>query len=328
MSTQVQVLQFFTHAKGQFVSGTDIGDKLGLSRVSIHNHLEALKKDGFEFSAIRNRGYRLEKEPDYFHPGLFAALMEIDPCPFFKSYQAYEEVGSTNSLAELELARGTPGPFFIIANEQTEGRGRRGRTWHSPMRKNLYLSIGLRPEMPPAKLQTITLWMGLRLCKFLREKYALPVLIKWPNDLILHDRKVAGMLTEARVDSEFTRDLVFGLGLNVNADKDDFPNELADVATSLCMNLQREVNLTRLAQSIVTVLSSAITDYLDGQFAGELADEWPEYDYLRGQDVHAADIQGRVIGISANGSLRLERPDGSHLLLHSGEVSIGSGKTL
>ncbi len=328
MKIQAQVLQHFIHAQGQFISGTEIGEKLGLSRVSIHNHLEILKKDGFEFSAIRNKGYRLEKEPEAFHPALFETLMELDPCPFFKSYKAVEEVGSTNSVAELELAKGTEAPFFIVANEQTQGRGRRGRVWHSPLKKNLYLSVGLRPAMPPAKLQTITLWMGLRLCIFLREEYSLPVLIKWPNDLILHDRKIAGMLTEARVDSEFTRDLVFGLGLNVNCHREDFPGELSDIASSLAMNLNRNLNLSRLAHGIIQVLATAIADYLDDQYRDELADQWPEFDYLRGEDVRAGDIQGKVLGISANGSLRLQRPDGSSILLHSGEVSLGTGKFL
>lgn len=324
MHTQTQILQFFINSRGQFVSGTDIGEQLGLSRVSVHNHLEALKNDGFVFSAIRNKGYRMEKEPDYFHPFLFDALMHSEPCPFYRTYQAHREVGSTNSVAELELAKGTAGPFFVVASEQTEGRGRRGRVWHSPLNKNLYLSIGLRPEMPPARLQTITLWLGLRLCRFLRDRYALPVLIKWPNDLMLHDRKIAGMLTEARVDSETTRDLVFGLGLNVNSLAEDFPQELADIASSLSINLRKALNLTRLAHSIVHLLATAITDYLDDQFGEELAAQWPEYDYLRGHNVRAGDFQGRAMGISANGSLRLERQDGSHILLHSGEVSIGT----
>ncbi len=328
MKVPAQVLQHFIQAKGQFISGTEIGEKLGLSRVSVHNHLETLKKDGFEFSAIRNKGYRLEKEPEVFHPALFETLMELVPCPFFRNYKAVEEVSSTNSLAELELAKGTEAPFFIVANEQTQGRGRRGRVWHSPLKKNLYLSVGLRPAMPPAKLQTITLWMGLRLCNFLREKYSLPVLIKWPNDLILHDRKIAGMLTEARVDSEFTRDLVFGLGLNVNSTSDDFPEELSNFASSLALNLDRNINLTRLAHDIIHVLADAIVDYLDDQYRSELTDQWPEFDYLRGQDVRTGDIEGKVLGISANGSLRLERPDGSNILLHSGEVSIGSEKIL
>ena len=325
MNLDAKVLLAFIRAKGQFVSGTEIGDSLGLSRVSVHNHLEALRKNGFTFAAIRNKGYRLEKEPDRFHPALFEALLEDEPCPFFDSYMALTEVGSTNSTAELELSKGRTSPFFVIANAQTSGRGRRGRTWHSPDKANLYLSVALRPTLPPSRLQTITLWLGMRICRFLRDAYALPVLIKWPNDLFLHDRKIAGMLTEARVDAEQTRDLVFGVGINVNAKEADFPDELGSIASSLAINTGKSINLSRLAHRIVLQLASAIQEYLDDQYVEELTSLWPEYDYLRGQTVKAGDIEGRVLGISKTGSLRLERPDGSTMLLHSGEVTLGSG---
>ena len=171
MTREAEVLLAFIRAKGQFVSGTEIGEQLGLSRVSIHKHLESLKTQGFAFSAIRNKGYRLEEEPMPFHPALFEALMEDEPCPFFKSYIALEETESTNTVAEQELSKGRHAPFFVVADTQTAGRGRRGRTWFSPAKKNLYLSIALRPTLPPARLQTITLWLGLRLCQFIRDTY-------------------------------------------------------------------------------------------------------------------------------------------------------------
>lgn len=324
MNLDAKVLTAFLRANGQFVSGTAIGEELGLSRVSVHNHLETLKKAGFQFSAIRNKGYRLEKEPDAFHPALFEALADLEPVPFFKNHLIRESVGSTNSVAEIELAGEREAPFLVIADSQSSGRGRRGRVWHSPEKRNLYISAALRPALPPAKLQTITLWMGIRLCQFLRDQFSLPVLIKWPNDLILHDRKIAGMLTEARVDSEQTRDLVFGFGLNVNTLQEDFPEDLSDIASSLAIHLGRTLNLSRLAHSIVGVVGTSMTDYLDEQFSDELAALWPEFDYLRGQSVTAGELTGRVLGISANGSLRMEREDGSTVLLHSGEVSLGT----
>ena len=325
MNLDAQVLVCFLRARGQFLSGNAIGEELGLSRVSIHNHLETLKKSGFVFSAIRNRGYRLEREPEAFHPVLFEALLAENPLPFYKGgYLAVEAVDSTNNLAEVELSTGREAPFFIISDTQTAGRGRRGRSWHSPRRRNLYLSVALRPVISPARLQTITLWLGVRLCGFLRDTYSLPVLIKWPNDLMLHDRKLAGMLTEARVDSEQTRDLVFGLGLNVNAGQEDFPSELANLATSLALNLDQRLNLSRVAHALLGVIAAAIEDFLEDVFLDELSRLWPEYDYLRGQTVTAGQVQGRVLGITRNGSLRLERPDGSSAILHSGEVSLGS----
>jgi BirA family biotin operon repressor/biotin-[acetyl-CoA-carboxylase] ligase len=165
----------------------------------------------------------------------------------------------------------------------------------------------------------------MRICQYLRDAYSLPVLIKWPNDLILHGKKIAGMLTEARVDAEQTRDLVFGIGMNVNSREKDFPGELASMASSLAVNTGGSINLSRLAHRIVLQLAAAIQEYLDDQYVDELASLWPEFDYLRGQSVQAGDLEGRVLGISKNGSLRLERPDGSTMLLPSGEVTLGSG---
>jgi biotin-(acetyl-CoA carboxylase) ligase len=104
------------------------------------------------------------------------------------------------------------------------------------------------------------------MCRFLRDAHGLPVLVKWPNDLMLHGRKIAGMLTEARVDSEATRDLVFGMGLNVNSSESDFPPELTSVASSLSLNIGHALNLSRLAHSVILHLAEAIQDFLDGQF--------------------------------------------------------------
>lgn len=327
MDLDIKVLQVFLNAKGQFVSGASIGDMLGLSRVSIHNHLDALKKAGFDFSAIRNKGYRLEKEPGCFHPALFGALIAEAPIPYFDSYLTLEETPSTNNLADTELSSGRQDPFFVVADCQTSGRGRRGRTWFSPKGKNLYLSIGLRPTMSPARLQTITLWLGLRLCQYLRDNYALPVMVKWPNDLMLHDRKIAGMLTEARVDAEQTRDLVFGLGLNVNSSSEDFPEELQSIASSLRIESGKAQNISRLAHGIVQHLANALGDYMDSNYSGELASLWPEVDYLRGQNIQTDTVAGKALGINSSGSLRVEREDGSTALLHSGEVTLSNHGT-
>ncbi|NDV61685.1 biotin--[acetyl-CoA-carboxylase] ligase [Puniceicoccales bacterium CK1056] len=322
MDLDTRVLIPFLRANGQFVSGASIAEELQLSRVSVHKHLEHLKTSGFTFSAIRNKGYQLTREPVAFHPVLFEALLAIQPCSFFEDHIALGEVDSTNTVAERELSSGRPTPFFVVADCQTAGRGRRGRNWHSPQHKNLYLSIALRPSLPPSRLQTITLWLGLRLCQLLRDTYSLPVQIKWPNDLLIHGRKIAGMLTEARVDSEFTRDLVFGLGLNVNTSETDFPEELHSIASSLSMNLGQPLNLSRIAHRIVHHLSDAIQDYLNEDYADELAHLWPEFDFLRGQGISTEQAEGTAVGITRNGSLRVEREDGSIAILHSGEVSL------
>lgn len=322
MSLTKNVLRAFLEANGSFLSGTQVAESLGISRVSVHHHLDALREEGFTFKAVRNKGYQLLREPDRLNAALLEALLLAEPCPFFRSHLIERELESTNSLAEAELSAGRDGPFFVIADTQTAGRGRRGREWHSPPGTNLYLSIGLRPSLPPARLQAITLWSGLRLCRFLRRELALPLMIKWPNDLMLYDRKVAGMLTEARVDSESTRDLTFGLGLNVNARADEFPACLQQSAISLAEGLGHPLNLSRLAHRVLICLAEALQDFLDDAFSDELEHLWPEHDFLRGRRVCTDLASGRVLGIASNGSLRLEQDNGALALLHSGEVSL------
>jgi BirA family biotin operon repressor/biotin-[acetyl-CoA-carboxylase] ligase len=322
MDLAANILAPFLRAGEQFISGEGIAEQLGVSRVSVHHHLEALRRDGFVFDAIRNRGYRLTSEPDAFHPTLFAALLVEQPVPFFAGHQVRETVDSTNTVAEAALANGRAAPFFVLATRQTAGRGRRGRVWHSPPDANLYLSVALRPSLPPARLQTITLWLGLRLARFLRDRFGLPIQVKWPNDLMLQGRKIAGMLTEARVDSEFTRDLVFGLGINVNGAHSDFPEELREIAGSLAIGVGHPLNLSRLAHQLVQVIATAIEDYLAGAYAPELERLWPDYDYLQGQQVQSDVASGVAQGITSTGSLRVRREDNSIVLLHAGEVSL------
>jgi len=326
VQTDAQILLPFLRSGESFLSGTAIARELGLSRVSVHNHLENLRREGFRFDAIRNRGYRLAAEPLTFHPAFFEALLEREPCPYIRRVFPFDTVSSTNDVAAEKLSAETETPFVVVANSQSAGRGRRGRIWHSPHARNLYLSLGLRPRLPPARLQTITLWLGLSLCRFIRNHCGLPVMLKWPNDLFLHDRKIAGMLTEARVDAELTRDLVFGLGLNVNAGEADFPAELASVAGSLALNLGHPLPLTRLAHGLVVCLAEAVEVFLDeGAAPPGLADLWPEFDYLRGQRVRTEALEGIASGINSNGSLRVLRDDGSTAFLHSGEVSLLKG---
>lgn len=321
-STKAAIISAFLDNPLAFVSGADLGEQLNLSRVSIWNHLEQLKADGFMFNAIRNKGYRMEQEPTALHAELLQALLTHAPCPFFKSLRILDSIDSTNSSASDLLAAQEPAPLCVLAQQQTGGRGRRGRIWHSPPGRNLYLSIGLRPALSPARLQTITLWTGLRMAMFLRNSFALPVMVKWPNDLYVQDRKIAGILTEAKVDAEQTRELVIGIGLNVNIQPHELPDDLQSSASSLAIMKGHPLNASRLAHALLQILADALGDYFAGAYEDELCRLWPEFDYLNGHMVSADAITGRVQGITRTGSLRIQRPDGSIAVLHSGEVSL------
>ncbi len=197
-----------------WVSGTSLAAKLGISRVAVWQHMEKLRGAGFTFEAQRARGYRIAARPAALHAALVETQLRVRPRAF--SLLVLDEIDSTNDEAARQLSAGRPTPFAVMARRQTRGRGRFGRLWHSGASSNLYASFAFRPRVEPDRMQTFTLWMGVNLCELLVKFASVTPGIKWPNDILFEGRKAGGMLTEARVDSDQIRDLVFGLGLNVN----------------------------------------------------------------------------------------------------------------
>lgn len=325
-NTDIVILKALLSANDAFVSGNHLANQLGISRVGVWARLEKLRDLDFDFEAVRHRGYRLIQEPATLNENLIRAYLELEDFPV--DVVALSDVDSTNSEAERLLASGKHAPFAVLASRQTVGRGRFGRKWHSPEEGNIYASFAFRPKLPPARLQRITLWFGLSICRFINEELHIPVRIKWPNDLLLYGKKVAGMLTEARVDSDFTRDLVFGVGLNVNADTTAWPPEVSSVATALSSAIHARLPINKVAAKLVRTVISAYDAYVSGDIDKEFQENWPKYDLLQGLTVNASsgqqNISGVVKGIDNEGRLLVENAQGVLMPLNSGEVSLGS----
>lgn len=326
--TDTRILQALVIAAGQPVSGAALARELDLSRVAVWARLDRLRQEGLPIDAGPRRGYRLTGEPASLHPGLLRAHLAARAIPV--PVLVLPEVDSTNSEAERQLADGRAAPFVVLAAAQTRGRGRFGRTWHSPDEANLYLSAAFRPTLPPDRMPGFTLWMGLRLCDHLARTTGLALRLKWPNDLLFEGRKVAGMLTEARIDSDRMRDLVFGFGLNVNADPKRWPTDVAAVATSLrAAGGGAPLPFHATAAGIVGEVHAAAADYVAGQ-TGERDALWERYDALGGKQLTVQGGNGTIAGVAAglapSGGLRLTLTDGSETVVHAGEVTLGSGK--
>jgi BirA family biotin operon repressor/biotin-[acetyl-CoA-carboxylase] ligase len=208
------ILREMLAQESTWVSGTALATRLGISRVAVWQHMEKLRAAGFAFEAQRSRGYRIAARPDTLYAPLIETLLKVRPRPF--SLLVLDDVDSTNDEAARQLSAGRPAPFAVLARRQTRGRGRFGRAWHSESRTSLYASFAFRPRVEPERMQTFTLWMGLNICELLSNFAGVTPGIKWPNDILFDGRKAGGMLTEARIDADQIRDLVFGLGLNVN----------------------------------------------------------------------------------------------------------------
>jgi BirA family transcriptional regulator, biotin operon repressor / biotin---[acetyl-CoA-carboxylase] ligase len=310
-----------------WVSGSDLAEKMGVSRVAIWQQMEKLRAAGFVFEAQRARGYRLKRRPPTLHAALIETQLKVRPRQF--SLVVLDETDSTNDEAARQLGAGRPTPFAVLARRQTRGRGRFGRTWHSESTANLYASFAFRPRVEPDRMQTFTLWMGVNICELLANFASVQPGIKWPNDILFQGRKAGGMLTEARVDADQIRDLVFGLGLNVNTPAGAWPADLARRAVSLAELAGAPLDLNRLAAALIGRVLLAYQRFADGDHRETFADLWNRYDLLRGRNIALLEggrrHHGTVTGLDDEGALLLRDDRGHVHRFRAGEVTLERG---
>ena len=328
-ATEVTILRELLAADAGTVSGTRLAKQLGISRVAVWMQLQKLTRQGFVFEARRSRGYRLLKTPGTLHPGLVQAYLNGRLRP--SHLVCLDTVDSTNSEAERLLATGAAMPLVILASAQTEGRGRRGRIWHSPPAGNLYSTFVFRPRLEPARLQDFTLWMGLNICELISNFAKIEPGLKWPNDLLVNGRKAGGMLTEARVDADQIRDLVFGLGLNLNGRAAALPREVARTAISLADATGAPLDLNRFTAALIGRVLSAYDQFIEGTHRDKFATLWKRYDVLRGQPVSVTQgtrtVAGTATGIDNEGSLIVRLNSGRSERFRAGEVTLARETT-
>ena len=319
------ILKALLDAPDEFVSGSLLAAQLDISRPAIHGKLEKLRNQGFAFEAVRNRGYRLTQEPEVVHPALVRYYLQATATAIDLLY--FPVIDSTNSEAERQISYGRNSPFAIASSCQTKGRGRLGREWYSASADNLYLSVLFEPNIPPQQLQHFTLWAGITICRALQPFTPTAKLqIKWPNDLHCDGRKFAGMLTEAKMDSDSLRSIIFGIGINLNSNSSKFPKELRSIATSLCAINGQELPINQVAARVLQAINQAYEACIHNKTAETLADAWAPLSSLNGKSVTALQgdkkISGIASGIDASGALLLAQPDGSTIPVRAGDVTL------
>lgn len=323
-AVEIVIVRSLLAAGDGFVSGTTLANSLGMSRVAVWQHMEKLREQGFSFEAMRARGYRLRARPSE----LNAILLRAQLAPSVRDFpvEVVDEIDSTNDEVSRRLAAGETAPFAVFSRRQTRGRGRFGRTWHSEANGNLYVSFGFRPLLPPTRMQTFTLWMGANLCELLANFCRSSPSLKWPNDLLFSGRKAGGILTEARVDSDHIRDLVLGLGLNLNSPAAGWPEDLAERAISLAEQTHAPLDASRFAAALVGRVHDAYERFVQGSYLDSFADLWNRHDMLRGRTITVIQgeerTSGTAAGIDDEGSLILRTPTGQTRRFRAGEVTL------
>lgn len=322
-SADALIVRALLEAGGDFVSGAELARELGTSRVTVWQHMEKLREQGFEFEGVRSRGYRLVARPEALNALLIEARLVSPGC----RVTVLDSIDSTNDEATRRLAEDESTPFVVIARQQTKGRGRLGRTWVSEPNGNLYISFGLRPAVPPAEMPTITPWIGVNLCDLLTRYARVPAQVKWPNDLQIAHRKMAGILTEARIDADRIRELVIGCGINVRTPASGWPADLKGKVTALDEHTDTPIDLNHLAAAVIGRVLTAYEQLQRGQHHAKLSAWWCDFDALRDRDVtlyHGrTPITGRAVGIDPDGSLLLQRNgEARPAAFRAGEVTL------
>lgn len=316
------VLSFLAEAGEEFVSGEAISDKLGLTRAAVFKHVEALRAHGYRIDALPARGYRLAEVPDRLTPLELRPLLNTHDVGQVLHW--HERIGSTNDRARELAEEGAEHGEVVVAEAQTEGRGRRGRGWVSPPRRNLYFSVVLRPDLPPARAPELTLVASVAICEALRQA-GVHAGIKWPNDLLASGRKIAGILTELAADPERVSWVVIGVGVNVNARGEDFPDDLRGEATSVLLERGQAAPRALLAAACFTALEGWLDRHAEEGF-GPVRAAWRERSVTLGRRVvvkveGGGEVTGVAEDIDEAGALLVRGPSGLERIL-TGDVAL------
>lgn len=245
--------------------------------------------------------------------------------PQLKQAVFFTEIGSTNDQA-LELGRsGGQGPTLIVAQKQSAGRGRRGRHWESPSELGLYFSLLLKPQLTPKEATMLTLAAGLAIQETLHSLGAQKALLKWPNDVFIHNKKIGGVLSEMESRGENVDFVVLGIGLNISQKEEDFPEELKNLAGSLNSTTGKTWEATTILPPLVAAILEE-ADKLEREGSVQLLRRWEEESNFIGRQVQAlmtsGSVTGKVAGLSAEGYLRLELDEGKEIALISEETTL------
>jgi BirA family biotin operon repressor/biotin-[acetyl-CoA-carboxylase] ligase len=306
------------------ISGAELADQLHISRAAIWSRIEELRKIGYDIEAGPHRGYRLVDEPDaLLADDLLARLGKTRVVG--RDIQVFEQTTSTNDVIERLARDGVREGVVVFAESQTKGRGRLGRKWISPARKGLWFSILLRPHLRPQETTQLTVASATALRRAIVSQTNLAVEIKWPNDILINGKKVAGILTEMSAELDRVRHVIPGIGIDVNQDASEFPPELRKTATSLKIEHGESLSRAALAIEILQELDKDYDRVALGKFS-EIADEWEEHCGTIGKDVTVQigdrKIRGCAESLDDDGALILRTEHGRLQRITGGDVTI------
>ena len=318
-----RVVEVLKENKGDFISGQKLSEELNVSRTSIWKYVNSLKEEGYDIESISRKGHKLISSPD------ILTSEEISPYLNTKTIgrdiHYYESIESTNKsakdFAQKEEQEGT----VIISEEQTEGRGRLGRNWSSPKRKGIWMSMVIKPKIDPIDASKVTQITAASVYSALSEM-GIETQIKWPNDIILNEKKVCGILTEMSSEMMQINYMVVGIGINVNLDLEDIPQDIREKATSLKIETGENIDRKELIGRILNKFEYFYEIFTDKCDISEAIDICREKSILIGKKVRVIErkqeLQREAIDLTDKGELIVKDEFGNKSVVISGEVSV------
>jgi len=307
----------------EYVSGEVLAQKLGISRVAVWKQIQRLKDMGYKITSDQNMGYCLVSRPDLLIPQ--EVQRGLSTTYIGKKIFYFSELASTNIIAKEKalhrievIDEGT----IIIAEKQSAGKGRLGRKWFSPV-GGIWLSIILYPQLPPSYIPRVTLMTAVAVVKAIEICTQIESQIKWPNDILINEKKVCGILTEMSAELDIINWVVVGIGINANIDHRDFPEDIQENTISLKEISEKEVLRIKLAQTFLQEFEKYY-DKLKRKEFSSILEEWKLYSHTLGKKIKVnmgeRIVTGEAVDINEEGALILKKEDGELIKIISGTI--------
>ena len=317
-----KILNILINSSDSYVSGEELCKLADVSRAAIWKHVEKLREEGYDIEASPHLGYRLVDIPDSLIPSEIKWALKTKI--FGKEIISYKKADSTNTIAYGLAEKGIKEGASIFAEEQTRGRGRRGKRWYSPAKGGIYLSCILRPKIAPNEISKITLLAAVAVAKSIRSLTGLSATIKWPNDILVNNKKVCGILTEMKAEQDRVDFIILGIGLNVNTQARHLPKGATCLKDELCHSkIERDISRVELARNILENLEEYYS-ILKKEGFKPIIEEWKSLSAMLGSRIRVIlqnrTFEGQAHNIDENGSLVVRLDSGVLERVSSGDI--------
>ena len=316
-----EILKLLKESDG-YLSGQELCERFGVSRTAVWKVINQLKEEGYEIEAVRNKGYILKSVSDVLSKEELESSLKTRWAG--KEIHYFDRTDSTNIQARLAGEAGASHGTLAVAEIQDGGRGRRGRNWISPAGVGVWMSLLLRPEISPVSASMLTLVMALAAQKGIKEATGIESQIKWPNDLVINGKKICGILTEMSTEIDYINYVVIGIGINTNIEQ--FPEELKQTATSLRIEAGRSIRRSPLIAAIMRWFEKAYAEFMKTEDLSGIQKAYNELLVNCGREVRVLEPKGEwqaeALGINNGGELLVRKADGSETAVYAGEVSV------